>query len=152
MNIRNWVLAAVAGIVAAGCSEPVSHHTVRAEVFNVDAAVDATTTVFNRHFNGKIEEKAKRGDTWVVRSGYIDELDMNERRRVYAKATITPLSDEEVDIDVVAFQQKDESDTGYGERSPSSPKWGVETHDQEMERRLLEDIRYELEKAQEYRR
>jgi hypothetical protein len=152
MNIRIGILGALAALWAAGCSEPSSHHGVRAEVFNVEAAVDATTTVFNRHFNGKIEEKSKKGDGWFVRSGYIEMPDMDERRRLYAKATITPIDDQEVDIDVVAFQQKDTSDTGYGERSPSNPVWGVETHDQEMERRLLEDIRYELEKAQENKR
>jgi hypothetical protein len=50
------------------------------------------------------------------------------------------------------MRQKDESDTGYGNRSPSNPKWGIETHDQDFERKLLEDIRYELEKAQREKR
>jgi len=157
MSIRNTMLFTTALIASAlaGCRDPeppVSHHTVRAKVWNIEAGVDDAATVIARHFNNKIEEKRDRGDDWFIRSGYDDHVESNERTRRWCECTIIPLSDTAADVEVTVLWQRDESDTGYGERSVSNPKWGVESHDQEMERRILNEVREALEKAQAERR
>lgn len=152
MTVRNIVLAALVGaatVAAGGCAdEPVPHHAVEQKVANVESGVDITAREVERNF-GSLEKKAKEGDVWVIRSKPEIREEMGKRERRYCKAVITPLSETAVQVDVSVISQKDESDTGYGENSPSNPKWGVEVHDQELERKILEEIKYALDKAAE---
>lgn len=151
MKMRNLLVAGLI-VAAAGCADkPVSHHATEQKVYNFDAAIDATESVFTRHYN-KIESRSNSGDDVIVKSGWNDKAEMNERERWQATATITKLDDTNANIDVIVMRQHDESDTGYGEHSPSSPKWGVAVHYQDEERKLLKEIEYELEKAQREKR
>ncbi len=151
MNIRNIAFAGLLALVAGCADEPVSHHGTDQKVYNFEAAVDAATTVIRRHYT-KIES-SNGGDTdRVIKSGWQEKMEMNERERWQATATITKLDETNANIDVVVMRQNDESDTGYGERSPSNPKWSLATHYQDEERKLIKEIEYELEKAQREKR
>lgn len=143
MKLR-FLFAAAVLASAAGCSSSPPH------AFNYDPWINSTTTVLNRHFNNKLEACEEHGASRVIRTGYNEMTQMNERERWYAVATITPIDEEEASVDVDVFRSHDESDTGYGERSPSNPKWGVETHWQDEERKLLGEIHRELEVTRHY--
>lgn len=152
MNLRNIALLGLLALVAGCADEPVSHHGTDQKVFNIVAAGDAATTVLNRHFNGKIVSDRKDGDVRIITSGYNEKIEMNERWRWQAVVTITPIDDTNANIEVEVMQQRDESDTGYGERSPSNPKWGIETHNQDSEHEIIRDIEHELSEAQRKKR
>jgi hypothetical protein len=143
--------AAAVLLAAAGCRKQVSHQTVRSKVANYEAAVDIACGVIDDHFK-VIRKREKRSDgTWLIESDYMTEtLDMGRRTRRFCRTTVTPIDDYEVDVLVHCLEQRDTSETGYGTNSADA-QWSTETHDSELERKILEEIQYALDKAEEAR-
>ncbi|MEK7469788.1 MAG: hypothetical protein AAB074_20660 [Planctomycetota bacterium] len=136
MNIRKLAAAVCLIAVVSGCSSP---------PLTMDQTVDATHTVLRRHYT-KIESSEGGSDQRVVTTCWQELAELKERERWQATATITVYDDEEdPSVDIVVMRQNDESDTGYGERSPSNPKWGLATRYQDEERKLSDEIQKELQ-------
>lgn len=135
MRIRTIALAGLLAAVAGCASHP----------YTFDESVTASETVLRRHYT-KIESSKGNDNQRVVTSGWQELSEMKDRERWQATVTITRPEDEDDNpsIDIVVMRQNDESDTGYGERSPSNPKWGVATHYQDEELSISNDIGHEL--------
>jgi hypothetical protein len=145
------VLAAALIVVAAGCRTQVSHQTARSKVANYEAAVDIACGVIDDHFKVIKKREKRSDDTWLIESDYqVETLDMGRKTRRWCRATVTPIDDYEVDVLVHVLEQRDTSETGYGTNSADA-QWSAETHDSELERKILEEIQYALDKAEENR-
>lgn len=144
MRIRTLAFAGLLALAAGCADEPYAHHAIATKVPNFDAAVDASATVLRRHYT-KIESITGNSDEKIIRTGWQEKMEMNERERWQATATITRIDDVTANVDVVVMRQNDESDTGFGERSPSNPKWSVATHYAAEEQKILNEIEREID-------